>query len=123
MKEARESAARLYYNPDALPMSVVRDVKNPLAVYEDTKADEAENVIIYPNHEERQRIEPEYQACLSKVIDDGEDRMEKCLQCPGFKNIWSHLLYTLQAIGYVLKHLRWKKHKNNGVCGYFLKLR
>ena len=32
-------------------------------------------------------------------------------------------LPTLQAIGYALKHLRWKKHKNNGVRGYYLKLR
>ena len=107
-------------------MPVVRDVKNPLAAYGDTKADEAGNIIIYPNHKARQRIEPEYQACLSKVIDDGEDRMEKCLQCPSAKSIWAYLLYTLkskdfptlQAIDYALKHLRWKKHKNNGVCGY-----
>ncbi len=104
-------------------MPAVRNVKNPLAAYGDTKADEAGNIIIYPNHKARQRIEPEYQACLSKVIDDGEDRIEKCLQCPSAKSIWSHLLYTLQAIDYALKHLRWKKHKNNGVCGYYLKLR
>ena len=71
---------QLYYNPDALPMPVVRDVRNPLAAYEGTKADEAGNVIIYPDHEERQRIELEYQTCLSKAIDDGEAQAEKCLQ-------------------------------------------
>ena len=71
---------QLYYNPDALPMPVVRDVRNPLAAYEGTKADEAGNVIIYPDHEERQRIELEYQTCLSKAIDDGEGQAEKCLQ-------------------------------------------
>ena len=71
---------QLYYNPDALPMPVVRDVRNPLAAYEGTKSDEAGNVIIYPDYEERQRIELEYQTCLSKAIDDGEAQAEKCLQ-------------------------------------------
>ena len=71
---------QLYYNPDALPMPVVRDVRNPLAAYEGTKSDEAGNVIIYPDYEKRQRIELEYQTCLSKAIDDGEGQAEKCLQ-------------------------------------------
>ena len=71
---------QLYYNPEALPMPVVREVKNPLADYEGTKADEAGNVIIFPDNEERQRIELEYQTCLSKAIDDSEGQAEKTLQ-------------------------------------------
>ena len=71
---------QLYYNPEALPMPVVREVKNPLADYEGTKADEAGNVIIFPDNEEHQRIELEYQTCLSKAIDDGEGQAEKTLQ-------------------------------------------
>ena len=103
-------------------MAVVRDVRNLPAAYEFTKVDEAVDVIIYPDHDERQRIELEYQTCFSKAIGYDEEQMKKCLQCPSIKNIWSYLLYTLQAIGYALKHLRWKKHKNNGVCSYYLEL-
>ena len=70
----------LYYNPDALPMPVVRDAKDPLAAYEGTKADDEGTVVWYPDYEERQRIEMEFQTCLSKAIDDGEGQAEKTLQ-------------------------------------------
>lgn len=108
LKDAHESAARLYtslakcnllveeqslvrgcrmgydpqlhYNPGALSMPVVRDVHDPLADYEGTKADDQGNVVLYPDYDERQRIELEFQTCLSKAIDDSEGVAEMCLQ-------------------------------------------
>ena len=72
--------ANLYYNTKALPMPVVRTAHDPLAVYEGTKVDDEGTVVLYPDNEERQRMELEYQACLSKAIDDGEGQAEKTLQ-------------------------------------------
>ena len=71
---------QLYYNPDAQPMPVVRDAHDPLAAYAGTKADDQGTVVWYPDSDERQRIELEFQTCLSKAIDDCEGRTEKCLQ-------------------------------------------
>ena len=71
---------QLYYNPDAQPMPVVRDAHDPLAAYAGTKADDEGTVVWFPDSDERQRIEMEFQTCLSKAIDDCEGRMEKCLQ-------------------------------------------
>ena len=71
---------QLYYNPDAQPMPVVRDAHDPLATYAGTKADDQGTVVWYPDSDERQRIELEFQTCLSKAIDDCEGRTEKCLQ-------------------------------------------
>ena len=71
---------QLYYNPDAQPMPVVRDAHDPLAAYAGTKTDDQGTVVWYPDSDERQRIELEFQTCLSKAIDDCEGRTEKCLQ-------------------------------------------
>lgn len=71
---------QLYYNPDAQPMPVVRDAHDPLAAYAGTKADDQGTVVWYPDSDERQRIELEFQTCLSKALDDCEGRTEKCLQ-------------------------------------------
>ena len=71
---------QLYYNPEALPMPVVREAKDPLAAYEGTRADDEGTVVWYPDSEERQHIEMEFQTCLSKAIDDGEGLAEKTLQ-------------------------------------------
>ena len=71
---------QLYYNPDAQVMPVVRDAKDPLAAYEGTKADDEGTVVWYPGYEERQRIELEFQTCLSKAIDDSDGVAEMCLQ-------------------------------------------
>ena len=71
---------QLYYNPDAQPMPVVRDAHDPLATYAGTKVDDQGTVVWYPDSAERQRIELEFQTCLSKAIDDCEGRTEKCLQ-------------------------------------------
>ena len=71
---------QLYYNPDAQPMPVVRDAHDPLAAYAGTKVDDQGTVVWYPDSDERQHIELEFQTCLSKAIDDCEGRTEKCLQ-------------------------------------------
>ena len=71
---------QLYYNPEALPMPVVRaETPDPLQPYEGTKADDQGNVIWYPDYEERERIEMEFQVCLSKAIDECGDEDEPCL--------------------------------------------
>ena len=71
---------QLHYNPNALPMPVVRaETPDPLQPYEGTKADDAGTVIWYPDYEERERIEMEFQVCLSKAIDDCGDNAEQCL--------------------------------------------
>lgn len=72
---------QLYYNPQAEILPVIREQQeDPLREYEGTKADEDGTVNWYPDFEERQRIELEFQVCLSKAIDDSGDNMEKCLQ-------------------------------------------
>ena len=70
----------LYYNAEALPMPVVRTTHDPLTAYEGTKADDEGTVVQYPDDGECQRMELEYQTCLSKAIDDGECQAEKTLQ-------------------------------------------
>ncbi len=72
---------QLYYNPEAEVLPVVREQKpDPLARYEGTKTDDDGNVRWYPDFEERERIELEFQVCLSKAIDDSGDNAEMCLQ-------------------------------------------
>ena len=71
---------QLYYNPKAQPMPVVRaETPDPLQAYEGTKADDQGCVIWYPDYEERERIEMEFQICLSKAIDDCGENAEQCL--------------------------------------------
>ena len=72
--------AQLYYNPEALSLPVVREAKDPLVVYEGTKVDDNGDVVCYPNTEEIERIDLEFQTCLSKAIDDCEGEAERCLQ-------------------------------------------
>ena len=71
---------QLYYNPEAQPMPVVREARNPLTVYEGTKADDEGTVVWFPDEEARERIEMEFHTCLSKAIDDCGDQTEQCLQ-------------------------------------------
>ena len=108
LKDAHESAARLYtsltmcnllvseqtltrgcrmsydpqayYNPEALTMPVVRGAEDPLQDYAGTKADDEGTVIWYPDFDQRERIEMEFQTCLGKALDDCGDNMEQCLQ-------------------------------------------
>ena len=71
---------QLYYNPEALMLPVVRGDGNPLQPYEGTQADDDGTVNWYPDYELRERIEMTYQTCLSKAIDDCPENMEQCLQ-------------------------------------------
>ena len=71
---------QLYYNPEALPMPVVREAHDPLGVYAGTKADDDGTVVWYPDSDEQRRIEMEFQTCLSKALDDQPGNMEACLQ-------------------------------------------
>ena len=108
LKDAHESAARLYtslimcdllvgeqsltrgcrmsydpqayYNPEALVMPVVRGAKDPLQDYAGTKADDEGTVIWYPDFDQQERIEMEFQICLGKALDDCGENAEQCLQ-------------------------------------------
>ena len=71
---------QLYYNPEAQPMPVVREAHDPLGAYAGTKADDDGTVVWYPDSDEQNRIELEFQTCLSKAIDDQPENMAACLQ-------------------------------------------
>ena len=71
---------QLYYNPEALSLPVIRKAQDPLQAYEGTKVDDDGTVVCYPNTEEIERIDLEFQICLSKAIDDCEGNAERCLQ-------------------------------------------
>ena len=70
---------QLYYNPDALPLPVVRENVSVLQAYEGTKADDDGQVVWYPDYDERERIQMEYYTCLSKALDDKPECDEQCL--------------------------------------------
>ena len=70
---------QLYYNPDALPLPVVRQNDDPLQPYEGSKADDNGQVVWYPDLGDRERAEMEFQTCLSKAIDDSGDDAMACL--------------------------------------------
>ena len=70
---------QLYYNPDALPLPVVRENVSVLQAYEGTKTDDDGEVVWYPDYDERERIQMEYYTCLSKALDDKPECDEQCL--------------------------------------------
>ena len=70
---------QLYYNPEALALPVVRQDADPLQPYEGAKADDNGQVIWYPDQNDMERAELEFQACLSKAIDDSDDNALACL--------------------------------------------
>ena len=70
---------QLYYNPQAMPLPVIRDEGSVLKPYEGTKADDDGQVIWYPDYDERERIQMEYYTCLSKALDDQPECDEQCL--------------------------------------------
>ena len=108
LKDARESAFRIYgaltdcdfltdeltlasgcrmsydpqlvYQPQALPLPVIRTAADPLAAYEGTRVTDDGEVAWYPEYNERERLQLEYQACLSKALDDEGTNMERALQ-------------------------------------------
>ena len=71
---------QLYYNPAALPMPVVRDLRDPLADYEGTVVDDQGAVVEFSDDNLCRRIEMEFNTCLSKAIDEAGDQPEQCLQ-------------------------------------------
>ena len=71
---------QLYYNPDAHSLPVVREAADPLQPYEGTKTDDNGTVVWYPDFEDLKRIDLEFQTCLSKAIDECEGQAEHCLQ-------------------------------------------
>ena len=71
---------QLYYNPGAVPMPVVREVRDPLEPYAGTQADDQGAVVGFPDDDVRERIGMAFQTCLSKAIDEAGDEPEKCLQ-------------------------------------------
>ena len=71
---------QLYYNPEAQVMPVVRDAKDPLQAYEGTKTDDDGQVVWYPDSDESQRFDLEFQTCLAKALDDCPTNMTECLQ-------------------------------------------
>ena len=71
---------QLYYNPDAMFLPVIRKTQDPLQAYAGTKTDDNGTVIRRPDYEELERIDMEFQTCLSKAIDDCEGEAEHCLQ-------------------------------------------
>ena len=70
---------QLYYNPNAMPLPVIHDEGSVLTAYEGTKADDDGQVIWYPDYDERERIQMEYYTCLSKALDDQPECDEQCL--------------------------------------------
>ena len=70
---------QLYYNPDALPLPVVRKDASPLQAYQGAKANDSGRVVLYPDRSDRERAELEFQACLSKAVDDSGGDALACL--------------------------------------------
>ena len=71
---------QLYYNPEALPMPVVRDARDPLGAYAGTRADDQGTVVGFPDDDIREHIGMAFQTCLSKAVDEAPDGAEHCLQ-------------------------------------------
>ena len=70
---------QLYYNPKAQVLPVIHAHSNVLAEYEGTKAGDDGQVIWYPDYDERERIQMEYYTCLSKALDEQPESDEQCL--------------------------------------------
>jgi hypothetical protein len=71
---------QLYYQPEALPLPVVREEQDILKAYEDTQADDEGNVLPSPSPEVREQAQLEYHTCLSKAIEEAGDHVEHCVQ-------------------------------------------
>ena len=71
---------QLYYQPEALPLPVVREEQDVLKAYEDTHSDDEGNVLPPPSLEVREQAQLEYQTCLSKALEEAGDNVEHCVQ-------------------------------------------
>ena len=72
--------AQLYYNPEAQQLPVIRESGDVLKAYKGTQVEDGGEVGWYPEYNERERLQMEYQACLSKAIDEEADDSERCIQ-------------------------------------------
>ena len=71
---------QLYYQPQAQPLPVVRQSADLLKPYEGTQVEEGGAVVWYPEYNERERLQLEYQTCVQKALDDEGTNMEHCVQ-------------------------------------------
>ena len=71
---------QLYYHPEALPLPVIRTEGDVLRPYEGTQVEENGEVVWYPEYNERERLQLEYQACVQKALDEAGDQAERCVQ-------------------------------------------
>ena len=72
--------AQLYYNPQAPALPVIRETGDVLKRYEGTQVEDSGEVVWYPEYDERERLQMEYQACLSKALDEESNDAEHCVQ-------------------------------------------
>ena len=72
--------SQLYYNPQAQLLPVIRETGDVLKPYEGTQVEDNGDVVWYPEYDERERLQLEYEACLSKALDDEGKDMEHALQ-------------------------------------------
>jgi len=71
---------KLYYQPEASVMPVVRQDGDPLKPYEGTRVEDDGEVVWFPDDDDRKRVQLEYQACLGKALDEEPDDAEHCVQ-------------------------------------------
>ena len=71
---------QLYYNPEALPMPVVRNVYKPLTAYEGALVDDQGTTVDVSDNGVYQQIGMAFQTCLSKAIDEAGNSAEECAQ-------------------------------------------
>jgi len=71
---------QLYYNPEALPMPVVRNVYKPLTAYEGAVVDDQGTTVDVSDNGVYEQIGMAFQTCLSKAIDEATNSAEECAQ-------------------------------------------
>ena len=71
---------QLYYNPEALPMPVVRNVYKPLTAYEGAVVDDQGTTVDVSDNGVYEQIGMAFQTCLSKAIDEAGNSAEECAQ-------------------------------------------
>ena len=71
---------QLYYNPEAEVLPVVREKEDPLKRYEGTQSDDNGYLTNPSEQKMTERIEMEFQVCLSRAIDECGNQAEECLQ-------------------------------------------
>ena len=71
---------QLYYNPEALPMPVVRNVYKPLTAYEGAVVDDPGTNVDVSDNGVYEQIGMAFQTCLSKAIDEATNSAEECAQ-------------------------------------------